>query len=335
MPRISIALTVLLLVLADASASEPVRLTVHPAAIDLDGPSSRHRILVTAVDASGQMADVTASASYSSSNKDLVNVSSDGECQAHRDGAATIFVSHGALKAEVTVKITGADRKAAPSFVHEVEPLFTRLGCNQGACHGKGAGQNGFRLSLRGYAPELDHQWLTREFSGRRVSTSVPDDSLILRKAAGLAAHEGGKLFSKNSRADRLLASWLAAGMPGPSKDDLRVTDFEILPGNRSLKPNQQQRLLARAKFSDGHWRDVTWLTRFDSNDPGMAEVDSSGLVTVLRPGETSIRASFLTQVAVTVVVARASKPPPLPTARPGPSETISSMSMFSKSSRS
>jgi hypothetical protein len=41
-----------------------------------------------------------------------------------------------------------------PSFVNDVLPVLTRLGCNQGACHGKGAGQNGFRLSLRGYAPE-------------------------------------------------------------------------------------------------------------------------------------------------------------------------------------
>ena len=34
-----------------------------------------------------------------------------------------------------------------PSFVNDVEPILTRLGCNQGSCHGKGAGQNGFRLT--------------------------------------------------------------------------------------------------------------------------------------------------------------------------------------------
>src|SRR6516162_1605230 len=71
---------------------------------------------------------------------------------------------------------------ARPSFLNDVMPVFTRLGCNQGACHGKGAGQNGFRLSLRGYAPELDYQWLTREYEGRRISRAVPEDSLLLRK---------------------------------------------------------------------------------------------------------------------------------------------------------
>src|SRR5205823_2764115 len=48
-----------------------------------------------------------------------------------------------------------AEDGAAPSFVNDVVPLLTRLGCNSGACHGKLAGQAGFRLSLRGYAPEL------------------------------------------------------------------------------------------------------------------------------------------------------------------------------------
>src|SRR5262245_6448447 len=90
--------------------------------------------------------------------------------------------------------LAGAEPVPPPSFLNEVEPLLTRLGCNQGACHGKGSGQNGFRLSLRGYAPELDHAWLTREFTARRVDPAVPEDSLLLRKPLGLVPHEGGKL---------------------------------------------------------------------------------------------------------------------------------------------
>src|SRR5439155_24093325 len=66
-----------------------------------------------------------------------------------------------------------------PSFVNDVVPLFTRLGCNSGSCHGKAAGQNGFRLSLRGYAPEMDHKYLTREIDGRRICQSSPEDSLV------------------------------------------------------------------------------------------------------------------------------------------------------------
>src|SRR5882762_380985 len=74
------------------------------------------------------------------------------------------------LLATVAFLVAGLQPAAAqtPSFVNDVEPILTRLGCNQGACHGKGAGQNGFRLSLRGYAPEWDHAWITHEFKSRR-----------------------------------------------------------------------------------------------------------------------------------------------------------------------
>src|SRR5437763_9181526 len=98
-----------------------------------------------------------------------------------------------------------AGRAEAPSFVNEVVPLLTRHGCNQGACHGKGSGQNGFRLSLRGYAPDWDHGWITREFGGRRINTAVPEASLLLLKPSGKAPHEGGKLFDEGSRSYRLL----------------------------------------------------------------------------------------------------------------------------------
>jgi hypothetical protein len=191
-----------------------------------------------------------------------------------------------------------------PSFLNDVMPLFTRLGCNQGACHGKGAGQNGFRLSLRGYAPEQDFAWLTRELSGRRVSAAAPEDSLLLRKPTGLAPHEGGTLFAVGSRPYRVFLDWLRAGMPGPKNSDPEVRKLVILPGNRTLRPGQEQQLLVRAEYSDGQRRDVTWLSKFDSNDPGMAEVDAGGLVRVRRHGETAIRASFQGLVAVVILTA-------------------------------
>ena len=200
-------------------------------------------------------------------------------------------------------------QSATPSFVNGVVPLFTRLGCNQGACHGKGTGQNGFRLSLRGYAPDWDHTSLTREFDGRRVSPASPEDSLLLRKPTGAAPHEGGKLFSKGSRPYRLLLDWIRAGTPGPVKGEAEARRLEVLPGNRTLRPGQRQQLTVRAEFAPGQWRDVTWLSRFDSNDAGMAAVDANGLVRVVRHGETAIRISFQTQVAVVIVTAPFEKP--------------------------
>jgi hypothetical protein len=189
-----------------------------------------------------------------------------------------------------------------PSFLNDVMPLFTRLGCNQGSCHGKGSGQNGFRLSLRGYAPELDYTYLTREFHGRRLCTTSPEESLLLRKPAGQAAHEGGKLFGADSREYRVLLDWIRAGAPGPRKTDPVVCRLEVQPAQRTLKPGQEQQLIVRAEYSDGSVRDVTWLSRFDSNDAGMVSVDASGKVAVNRNGETSLRVSFQGLVAVALV---------------------------------
>ena len=38
-----------------------------------------------------------------------------------------------------------------PSYQRHVSAVFSKLGCNGGACHGAVKGQNGFRLSLFGY----------------------------------------------------------------------------------------------------------------------------------------------------------------------------------------
>lgn len=190
----------------------------------------------------------------------------------------------------------------SPSFVNDVQPVLTRLGCNQGACHGKGTGQNGFRLSLRGYAPEWDHGWITREFITRRINPANPEASLFLLKPTGEAAHEGGVLMAKDSRAYNVLLEWIRAGAPGVRKDEPTVRKLEIVPGSQTLKPGATLQLMVRAEYSDGQSKDVTWLTKFDSNDGGIASVTPLGLVKVERAGETAIRAMFQSQVAVAVI---------------------------------
>lgn len=217
--------------------------------------------------------------------------------------------------------LAGAEPAPPPSFLNEIEPLLTRLGCNSGTCHGKGSGQNGFRLSLRGYAPELDHAWLTREFQARRVNAAVPADSLLLRKPLGLAPHEGGKLLRRDGREYRLLLDWITAGMPGPRKDEATASQLQIVPGNLTLQVGDERPLQVRAEIGTDNWRDVTWLTRFDSNDAGTVAVTPEGRLTVLRTGETAVRASFQGLVAVVIVT--------VPVAQPVPAERLAQRNNF------
>src|SRR5437763_11718036 len=88
--------------------------------------------------------------------------------------------------------VRAADPTQTPRFSRHVLAVFSRMGCNGGACHGAVKGQNGFRLSLFAADAALDHERLLREAGGRRLNLLDPDSSLLLLKATGRAAHTGG-----------------------------------------------------------------------------------------------------------------------------------------------
>ena len=189
-----------------------------------------------------------------------------------------------------------------PSFLNEIEPILTRAGCNQGSCHGKGAGQNGFRLSLRGYAPDQDWRWITRENDGRRIDRASPENSTLILKAAGQMGHEGGKVIDRDSPAYRGILAWIAGGAKGPGKEDPAIVRLTLTPSQKIMKPGEEQQITATAEFADGSKRDVTWLTKFDINDAGVASVSETGILKAERSGATAVRAAFLTEVAVATV---------------------------------
>ena len=121
------------------------------------------------------------------------------------------------LNGAAAARAADAERVAPPRFSRHVVPLFSRLGCNAGACHGMVQGKGGFRLSLFGVDPTLDHGRLLREASGRRINLLDPDASLVLLKATGQVPHEGGKRTSVGSPEYRPSA----AGSP-PALDLIR-----------------------------------------------------------------------------------------------------------------
>ncbi|MGK0186585.1 MAG: hypothetical protein ACI9R3_002368 [Verrucomicrobiales bacterium] len=184
------------------------------------------------------------------------------------------------------------------SFEDDVIPVLTRSGCNSGGCHGKVAGQNGFRLSLRGYAPIDDYWSLTGEFRGRRLNQGFPESSLLLLKATNRTPHEGGALFAEDSRAFATLARWIREGSPGPDAAPLPDT-VSAAPEHVTMQPGESVQLRIDASYPGGRQRDVTWLAKFYSNDPSTVSVDDNGSITALRAGEATVRAHFRGQVAL------------------------------------
>lgn len=283
----------LLLTASPLVAAGKAQLVVQPGALELTGSDRQHGLLVTLVEPDGRQRDVTAQARFKSRSPALLEVDAEGQCRAKAAGNAVVEVAYSGLAAQVAVTVAAPGGHVSPSFHEDVVPLLTRAGCNMGACHGKLAGQKGFKLSLRGFAPEEDFDRLAREGRGRRVNFAQPDDSLLLQKSLSRVPHEGGARFAPESRAHRLLRDWMQAGAPGQKPDESRVSRLEILPGNRLLRPGEAQRLLVRAHYSDGRVRDVTWLAQIFSNDESVVTVTPEGVATARREGEASVRVHF------------------------------------------
>jgi hypothetical protein len=286
---------------ADNTQQPVQRLIVYPQHIELDASYRQHRLLVSAVDAAGRATDVTTQAEFKTARPDVVEVAA-GQCQARGDGTAEVTVSYGGRSASIQVICRNVADKTAPSFVEDVVPLFTRLGCNQGSCHGKNDGRNGFKLSLRGYAPDWDYERLMRESRGRRLRPALPQESLLLKKVSGGLPHGGGVLATTDSRAYEVLCDWLRAGAPGPIAEEARLESLELVPGDLTLPVGGKRQLLLCAKYSDGRTRDVTWLAQFASIDSSLVEVSPAGNLQMLRSGETAVRAHFESLVAVITV---------------------------------
>ena len=187
-------------------------------------------------------------------------------------------------------------------FPTRILPALTKAGCNTGACHGAATGQGGFKLSLLGYDPELDHLALTRELRARRIDWENPAESLLLKKATREIEHEGGRRFSRDSAAAALLERWVVAGAPyGPK--ELRVVGIKVEP-TEILAASLEETIALRvtAELSDGAREDVTSLVLYSSNDDAVADVTQRGVVQVRGFGSTGIMVRYAGQVAATLV---------------------------------
>ncbi len=267
----------------------------------LAGRDSSQQLVVTAKDAKGNEHDVTRIAKYEVSPKDIVRVSQTGEVNGIKEGRATIVANGpGGLVAKTSVSVTNIVEDLPINFANDVVPIFTRYGCNSGGCHGKSGGQNGFSLSLLGFEPQEDFDFLVKEARGRRILPSVPTYSLLLRKATGQMAHGGGGRIKVDSAAYRVVRRWIEQGTPFGKKDDPVVDRIEVTPRSRVLAPNSSQQLVVVAHYSDGSTKDVTRLAQFESNAKDLAHVSESGVVsTGDLPGVVAVMARFQIHVGV------------------------------------
>ncbi|HEV3122040.1 MAG TPA: Ig-like domain-containing protein, partial [Isosphaeraceae bacterium] len=269
---------------AVCSSAEPavVGLEVSPREATLRGSDASLQIVVTGNDAQRRSIDLTRSVAYEVSAPGIVEVSSDGLVRPVGDGRVEVTVQAAGQCARVVLKVEDFANERPVWFPGEVVPVFTRLGCNNGGCHGKASGQNGFKLSLLGFEPRFDSESHVREGRGRRVFPAAPEQSLLLQKSTSKLPHGGGQPLLETSPEYRTLLRWIRQGMPYETGNEAKLTEIEVEPQARVLSRNAQQQLRVTAHYSDGSSADVTRLAQFQSNAVDLATVNERGLVQAL-----------------------------------------------------
>lgn len=275
---------------------------VEPAKIAIGKPAEYAQLLITAKMSDGTRADITRMAKITAEKENVVGISARGMLRPVRDGATNVKIAFLGKTASVPVVVSGLNVALKPDYVRDVMPVMSKLGCNQGTCHGAKEGKAGFKLSLRGYDPVYDVLSFADDLSSRRANVASPEHSLMLLKASGAVPHEGGQLTVPGELYYETLKAWIGLG----AKLDMRtprVTSIEVSPKNPVIErigARQQMRVIAR--YADGYVKDVTAEAFLESGNGDVIEADKKGLMTSLRRGEAPVLARFEGAYAATTI---------------------------------
>jgi WD40 repeat protein/mono/diheme cytochrome c family protein len=276
-------------------------LSVQPQSISLGSPFEYTQMLISATLNSADIVDVTRVVSVEVQG-DAIEVTRSGFVKPIKDGTAMIRANLGEKVVEIPVTVSGVSEAWKADFIGHVNPVLSRVGCNQGTCHGAAKGKNGFKLSLRGYDPLYDVRALTDDLAARRTNVASPDDSLMLLKATGVVPHVGGQLFKRDSNYYAIVRNWLANGAK-LDQSTAKVVSIELTPRNpviQSIDSTQQMRVVAT--YADGRTKDVTREAFVVSGNTEVAATNRWGLMTAIRRGEAPILARFEGAYAATTL---------------------------------
>ncbi|MEE3368526.1 MAG: DUF1549 domain-containing protein [Planctomycetota bacterium] len=281
----------------DAVVAAASALQISPAVIQLNGQNRRQQLVVTATSPTGLQFDVTHLCELAVGQPSVATIQGSLVVGV-TSGNSDLEIRYGGQQHTTQIVVTNLETYPAIDFRNDIMPLFSKRGCNSGGCHGKQAGQNGFKLSVFGFDARADYGALLKEARGRRIFPAAPGRSLLLRKAIGTVPHGGGARMPAGSLDTELLTQWIHQGMPWGSENAPRVTHIEIDPAERVLQPGTEQQLRVTAIFNNGHRRDVTSEAAYTSNAELVAQTSQTGRVaTGTRPGEAAITINYMGHV--------------------------------------
>jgi hypothetical protein len=274
---------------------------VYPAKIELKHALDYRQILIYGQTSNGEFVDLTRMAKVTVPSE-YVAIDQSGLVTPLADGSGNVEISAAGKSVTLAVSVSGARQNRAVSFVRDVQPALSRMGCNQGTCHGAKDGKDGFKLSLRGYDPLYDHRALTDDFAARRFNRAAPDQSFMLLKATGAIPHVGGVMTNVGDRYYNIVLAWISSGAK-LDLDSPRVTSISIFPKNPIVpRAGMKQQMAVYATYSNGEKRDVTREAFIESGNIEVIEADKSGVLTMLRRGEAPVLVRYEGAYAATTL---------------------------------
>ncbi len=188
----------------------------------------------------------------------------------------------------VTGKKPGFTREGLQLFRERIQPLLEN---NCYECHGYNDPKAGLSVRRR-------EQVITGGKSGAAITPGNPERSLLIQAVSydgKLKMPPSGKLAAREI-AD--LQRWVRMGAPWPARPgsatagdtDLVLARLHCEPAEIILKnKGDVAQIRVVAEWENGEREDVTPLSRFQSNDDGVAQVDHNGRVTSVGAGDSHV----------------------------------------------
>jgi hypothetical protein len=264
-------------------------ISAEPGSIELKNRFDYRQLLITATLAGGEKIDATRMVVLTHDAPNVVDLSAAGLVRAKADGRGELRFSLAGKTVAIPVSVAGVASDYHVSFVRDVMPTMSKIGCNAGTCHGSAKGKNGFKLSLRGYDPSFDYLSLTDDLAARRFNRAMPEQSLMLLKPSASVPHVGGMLIRPGEPYYEKLKTWITQGAAFDA-DATRAVKIEVSPSAPIIPlPTMKQQFRVVATYADGSRRDVSGEAFVEAGNIEVLEADKHGLLTALRRGESPV----------------------------------------------
>ncbi len=276
-------------------------LRLSPEDILLVGADSSQKLVVLGIYSDGFERDVTAGSWIHVENSIVASLSEKLSLTAKADGKTRVTAEFGSQSSQAAVRVEGIQRTSAFSFSRDIGTILTKRGCNASECHGGVKGRGGFKLSLAVLHPKEDYRWIVEgggyqvlsveaaEPIKPRVSTSSPEESLLLLKPTASLPHGGGMRFEADSSDYETIREWVRSGAPYEEVSGARIERVEVFPESMTLEPKGGRQLLVTAHLAGGGREDITDQVRYSPSNPEVVRVTPEGRVEAVSAGQTAI----------------------------------------------